>query len=570
MAQFMPQAIYESIAFNSCKLGLQFIFLYLSHIYYHKYFSVVMEINRIKRYFLSALTLSSGSIMLHGLSVLFNLYISGKIGAEAMGLYTLTGGVYSFAITLATSGVNLAVVRLVSGALPYGDTANQKSGGVAVFKIMKQALFYTLFFSLISSVLLFSSSRFVGTRLLGDSRVVPALRVMSFSLVPIGISSILNGYFCAVRRVYKNVIVQFFEQGVKISFVLCTLSFFVPAGIEYACLCIALSGVIAELFSLCLNVVLYLFDKKRNFSKHESAAATLGNFAVFGCAFPVAVSAYLRSFLSTIEHIAIPWGLKRSGLGASAALASYGTLHGMVFPFIFFPSSVLGAFSSLLVPEIASAKEAKDFSSIRRIVGYVFSFSLLFSLCVSGIFICFSEGIGVHFFGSEEAGRFIKLISPLIPMMYLDSAVDAILKGLGEHIYTMRVNIIDSLISVILIFSLVPFFGIYGYIAIIFITEIFNVSMSIIRLLGKTGVKVDIFKWIIKPTFSIIMATFLCRLIFSLPLFNYIFGFVGLIKIQTGIEIFICVLLYILFSKITGAISNEEISLAKNAVKGRA
>ena len=103
----------------------------------------MIKINRIKRYLLSALTLSSGSIVLSGLSVLFNLYISGKIGAEAMGLYTLTGGVYSFAITVATSGVNLAVVRLVSSALPYGEIS-QKIGGGAVFKIMKQALFTCL------------------------------------------------------------------------------------------------------------------------------------------------------------------------------------------------------------------------------------------------------------------------------------------------------------------------------------------------------------------------------------------------------------------------------------------
>lgn len=525
-----------------------------------------MKINRIKRYFLSAITLSSGSIVLSGLAVLFNLYVSGKIGAEAMGLYTLTGGVYGFAITLATSGVNLAVVRLVSGALPYGES-NQKIGGTAVFKIMKQALFYVLFFSILSSVLLFSSSRFVGAYLLGDIRVVPALRVMAFSLVPIGISSMLNGYFCAVRRVHKNVIVQFFEQGVKIFVVLCTLPLFVPAGVEYACLCIALSGMIAELFSLCLNVILFLIDKKRNFIRSKECAHNVDGFSVFGCAFPVAVSAYLRSFLSTVEHIAIPWGLKKSGLGASAALASYGTLHGMVFPLIFFPSSVLGAFSSLLVPEIAAAKEAKDFSSIRRIVGYVFSFSLLFSLCVSGVFICFSCEIGVHFFGSDEAGRFIKLLSPLIPLMYLDFAVDAILKGLGEHLYTMRVNIFDSLISVVLIFTLVPFFGIYGYIAIIFITEIFNVSLSVIRLLNKTEVKTDALGWIFKPTVSIIMATLLCRLLFSLPPFNSLFTLIGLGKIATGIEIFVCVILYILFSKITGAISKDEINLAKAAMK---
>ena len=91
--------------------------------------------------------------------------------------------------------------------------------------------------------------------------------------------------------------------------------------------------------------------------------------------------------------------------------------------------------------------------------------------------------------------------------------------------------------------------------------------MSIIRLLNKTEVEANIFKWIFKPTVSIIMATLLCRLIFSVPPFDSLFTLIGLGKISTGIEIFVCVLLYILFSKITGAISKDEINLAKAAVK---
>ena len=79
------------------------------------------KINRLKRYFFSALVLSLASIILHSISVFFNIFISNRIGTEGMGLVTLTSGIYSFALTLATSGINFAVVRLVSGALPYDE-----------------------------------------------------------------------------------------------------------------------------------------------------------------------------------------------------------------------------------------------------------------------------------------------------------------------------------------------------------------------------------------------------------------------------------------------------------------
>ena len=67
--------------------------------------------------------------------------------------------------------------------------------------------------------------------------------------------------------------------------------------------------------------------------------------------------------------------------------------------------------------------------------------------------------------------------------------VDCMLKGLGEQLYCMRVNIVDSLISIILIFTLLPMYGIRGYVAVIFITELINTSFSILKLINITNIK---------------------------------------------------------------------------------
>ena len=522
----------------------------------------MIKINKVQKYFFNAVLLSLAGILINTISVGFNIFVTNKVGSEGIGLITLSSGIYSFAITVATSGIQLTVIRLVSMALPYKENELlDKSHNKAVLKIMKSALFYSLFFSTIASFLLFSFASPIGKYALGSTKVIPSLKIMAFSLVPISISSVLNGYFSAVRRIYKNVIVRFFEQGVKISTVSYLLVMLSPSGVEYACASLATGATISECFSMVAGIILYLIDRKKHRNLTIDKKGKIKEYSVFKEAFPVGVSGYVRSGLSTVEHLLIPYGFRKNGASEQSAFASYGILHGMVFPLLLFPSSVIGSFSSLLVPEISASYEKKDFSRIRYIVSRVFSFTLIFAFGVSGILICFSNEIGIFFYGTNEASDFIRQLSPLIPLMYLDGTVDGILKGLGEQVYSMRVNILDSLVSVILILILLPPFGIGGYVVVIFITELLNTSLSIIKLLNITNVKTNILKWVAKPLFCIIISTAISRFIFSFGVFGLSLG-----KITTVFEICFTAILYLLLSYALGSISNEELGLAKRLI----
>lgn len=512
----------------------------------------VAFIKGIQKFFFNALILSGASIFIRAILVYFNAYVSTVAGAEAMGLITLISSVYGFAITLATSGINLAVVRLVSASYAKGD------GGAR--KIMRCAFIYAFSFSLVTSVILFASANNIGAYLLGDLRTVFSLKLFALSLVPIAISSVLNGYFCAVRRVYKNVISQFFEQGVKIAASSFLLFLIGPFGVESACVSVVLGSVVAEIGSVIISLILYFFDRKIHCRNEKIGVKKEKYFdKVFFSAFPLGVSAYIRSALSVIEHLSIPWGLKKSGASSSLALATYGILHAMVVPLILFPSCILGSFSSLLVPELSASYAKGDSLRCRYIVSRVFSLSLLFSILVSGIFMSYAYEIGYYLYDSYEVGELLRLLSPLIPLMYLDGSVDAMLKGLGEQIYCMRVNIADSIISVILIVTMLPSFGMKGYIAVIFITELLNTSLSIIKLLDITKIKAPIIKWVIKPIGSIALASLVTRLIFSSVEAHSL--------IVIGIKIFLTALIYAIASRISGAISKDDVLWGKGIFK---
>ena len=468
------------------------------------------------RFLYNAVLLALVNIALRMITVSFNTFVSAKVGAEGMGLLTLVMSVYGLSVTVAASGVNLAAVQLTARALAVSEEENFATGSARLRRVMGGCIAYSLCFGIGAAILLFLLSDGIGTHLLGDARTVPSLRVLAISLPAISLSSALAGYFTGVRRVYKNAIISVAEQFVKITLTACTLMLFAPAGIEYACLAVVGGGAVAEGGSLLLSWLLYIRDSLRC-KKGKSTSLPPAFPQVFRTAFPVAVGAYARQGLVSAEHLAIPWGFRKNGASAAEALASYGTLHGMVYPLVFFPSAVLSAASGLLVPEFAEFHARGDRERIRSTAAWVMRLSLLFSIGVSGIFISFAYEIGSGLYPGTDAAALLARIAPLIPVMYLDATVDSMLKGLGEQVYCMRVNIIDSLCCLVLVVLLLPRFGLGGYFLTQYLCELLNATLSITRLLHVTDLHPRVGQWVFYPLFCVIAATSAVRFLAAIP-----------------------------------------------------
>ena len=457
-----------------------------------------------QKFFLNSVLLSAVSIAVRFVSVSFNAHVAVKVGAECMGLFTLVSSVYSLCVILSCAGANLAVVRAVSET--YAKCAKEsRDPAEPLRRIMKSAAVYSLIFGTAAGGAVFLFSGFIGRELLGDERCILSLKAFALSLPAISLSSSLAGYFTGVGKVYKNAACTVAEQTVKILVVSSLLILIAPRGIEYACLAIVGGGAAAEGISLAAAYILYKTDgtRKRKRGAGEAPAAPFGVRNIASLALPVAVGSAARNGLITAEHLAIPRGLASYGLTSSEALSVYGVLHGMVMPVVLFPSAVLYSFAGLLIPELSSCRAVGDRRRIASIEEKVFRSSMLFSVCVSGVFLSFSEGIGEGLYGSAEAARQLRLMALLVPVMYLDSAVDGMLKGLGEEKYCMKINVIDSSLCLVLVFVLVPAFGIDGYIALTVISEVLNAALSIMRLKRVAPFKADIVRWAAVPVLSV-------------------------------------------------------------------
>ncbi len=501
--------------------------------------------SRTRNFFLNALSLTLTAFLMRGVGMAFGVYVSNTAGSEAMGLFSLIGSVYGFAVTLGCAGISLGTTRLVSeyiGKGEYNNAIHSAKVSLRVCAITGGA----------ASLLLFILAPVFGRYILKDERTVLSLQIMALTLVPCAVSSCLGGYFTAVRRVKVNSVLQVLIQLIKIVITIALLIRLVSLGTEEACLALVLGGAVSELISLFLTYMLYRRDRKKLILPDSADELHPAAKKLLAITLPVTASACIRSALTMIQHILIPAGLRASGQSHSEALSSYGALHGLAMPLVLFPYAMITAFAGLLIPEVSECCATGEKRRLERISYRAMTLTLMFSIGVSGIMIFYSNELGMLIYNSPETADYIRIMAPLIPVMYIDGAADAVLKGSGHQVYSMNVNIADALTSCIFAVTLIPKFGIWGYIISIYATEMLNTALSVTKMLSVSGVRPKLLHQLIIPIGCMIGATNISSLVFKL-LFREAHGALFLI-----LGIIFTVSLYAILLKLTGGLGKDE------------
>ena len=472
--------------------GLKLYFTAALIIYFTKNILFGDHMTNKKRFLRDGIMLSAVTLITRSVAMTFSAFLAGAIGSEGVGLFTLVMTVYSFALTLATSGVGLAVTRLVAAS------PEDRRGALSA------ALLYSSIFGAASCLILLILSPFICHRLINSPEALPLIRILALTLPAVALSVAFNGYFVGVRRVRSNALTQIFGQIMRILLSYALVSAYGGASsadsLRYVCIAI----LITELSTLALIAIQYLIDR----ILHKSPRGERGSLSsISSVALPLALSQYVRSALISVEHMLIPSRLEKGGLTASEALSGYGILHGMALPAVLLPMAPLSSFSGLLVPEFAHDEAVGNTERISRITSRAAELTLTYAALTCAVILFFADELGAAVYSSAEAGRYLRFLAPVIPIMYLDHVSDQILKGIGEQVYSMWVNIADSFLSIILVFFLLPRMGVVGYAVVIIVMEAFNFLMSYARLRTRINVKIRLIPGFLLP---LLFASFSC------------------------------------------------------------
>ena len=429
---------------------------------------------------MNAALLTGSSLAMSAISMAFQVWLAGRIGSAGIGLYQLVLSVAFLCTTFAVSGIRFAATRLVSEELGH-----ERSWSVAA--AMRRCFAYSLFFGLSAMAVLFSFAEPVGFLWIGDARTVKSLKLIAFSMPFLSLSSVMSGYFTACGRVWKPTVVHLGEQLITIGFVAYFLAHSPAGDIEKNCAAVMLGNVCGDVISFVCMLLFYLTD--RHSVRDYSAQKLKLTSRMLKVALPLAVSAYARSALSTLEHLLVPRGLKAAGFSADRALSGYGVIQGMVLPIVSFPACILMALAELIIPELTEAQVRGNDGDISKTVSSLIKKGLGYSSAVALVLFVFADKLGVRIYSSPEAGDYLRLLAPLIPIMYTDMVADGCLKGLGQQLWCMGINLLDALLGVLLVWQVLPVFALKGYICIIYFNECLNFALSIMRLRKVTKIR---------------------------------------------------------------------------------
>ena len=372
-------------------------------------------------------------------------------------------------------GINITSTRIISEEMAFGNDYGIK-------KAIKKCVIISLLFGSFAGIIFFFGSSFIVKVCFHNKVSRNVVYLIAVALPMISISSCITGYFTAVRRVYKSIIANTLEYATKIIVTIFLLNKYLPLGnVEGICFALILGDVISEIVSFTYNIFVFVFDMNLHLTNNfKNRNAFL--YRIFRILLPISLTSYIRSGLSTLKQLIIPSNLEKSGLNSEKALADYGTITGMALPIILFPTTLLYALAGLIIPEFSRYFVKKDYKKIRKYSKKLLLISVCFSVLLTIIFLTFGDNISGLFYKDPSVGIYVKIFALIVPIMYVDIIVDCILKGLDAQVNVLYINILDLLISISFILFFVPAFGVKGFIASIFVSELLNFALSVKKL----------------------------------------------------------------------------------------
>ncbi len=497
----------------------------------------------------NAAILTASSLILRFAGIIFKVWLAAKIGAEGIGLYQLVFSVYMFAATFATSGICTAVTRLVSEEMVVGN----KDG---INRIMRRCVQLSLLVAAFTILVLFFGSDFIANNILNDTRAALSLKILAFSLPFMGVCSCVKGYFMARRKAAPSSSSQLIEQIVRIAVVVLVVGNYNNLKLEYACAAVFLGDTLAEAISCIYIYIRYKLD----FNKLKiSSTSTRKPYrllpAISHIALPITSGRYLNSLLRMIENILVPICLTNSALGGNG-ISLFGMIKGMALPILFFPSTLLNALSTLLLPEMSEAAVRGRRAVVQSISYRIIKITSLISIIFSALFFVGGMPLGRLIYNSNDVGFLLRALSPIVPFMYLDAICDGILKGLDQQKFTFRTSVGDSAIRIVLILLFLKRWGIFAFLGIMYFSNFLTAILNVTRLVKVSGLKLNLTYTFFLPlcsAFSICLITsFFLNLLPNLSNLIYII-----------ILCVVCIAFYLVLLFAFGIVDQDDIGFIK-------
>lgn len=413
-------------------------------------------------------------LFLDSAALLLNVFITKQLGSSAIGILSLMGSFLGLAGILSNGNAFLCTSRLISEEIgkPCGNPN----------KVLFYGIKLCLLLSIAVSAFVIMLAEPISVRFFSCTHMMTAIRLMPLALITGAVAACFKGYFNACRKSAVTAAVDMIEFASRCS-VIVGFSIFAGASSESTVCCIMIGGIIAgNSISMLLSCIFYLRIRKRSTKRCSLSFREYTSECL-----PIMGGGILTAVLSSTNDALIPICLRQYGDSAGGALGKFGIFEAIVIPTLFFPSVVLCSMSGIIVSETARAAAAKNRARIRRFTERLIALTLMFSVFSAAVLVRFGKDIGVILGGGELAGRMITMIAPVVPFIYMEIVLEAVIKGLGMQSFSSFNYLTEYIIRIAAVLILIPKTGFYGIVISYYASNIYGNIMRYLKTTKATG-----------------------------------------------------------------------------------
>lgn len=439
----------------------------------------------------------------------YRMFLSRLIGAETMGLYQLVMPAYSMLMSVTAVGLTVAVSTLSARYHALGDDGTVKA-------VLRRALggFFLLAVPLGTAVAALSDP--ISVYLLGDARTRLGVVLLVPCVLLTGVENLHKHCFYGIGRVRPPAAVETAEQLIRAGAVLGLLIALLPRSAEETVGIIVLGMVLCEVFSACALTLLF----RRHWRRFPPSPARdeVSRRRLYSIALPVGATSLLGTVLGCANSVLIPAKLVEGGMVLSEAMSEFGVLCGMTLPLLGLPTGFIGALCLVMVPDLSRRTAQGNRRAAAGFLDRVMSATSLLMAPAMALLAVVGPTIGRAMFRDQRVGELILPLAIGTLLGCWQSVLSGALNGLGLQGKGARNAILSDAVQLAFTFFTVARWELPGFAAGYVASGLVGAGLNLASVLRATGLRVEWFRWFVRPLLAAVFMGLWCNLLFRIML----------------------------------------------------
>jgi stage V sporulation protein B len=447
------------------------------------------------------------------LGALYRIPLYPILKRDGMGLFQMAYPIYALILTLSTTGINIAISKLVAEREARGDAAGAR-------RVFTTSMWLLGVSGLVFSIGLFFSSGLIADKVAKDPRSFLSIASIAPAVFFVSVMSAYRGYFQGRQSMGPTAYSQIIEQVVRVGTMFLMALWLLPMGIEFAAAGATFGAVTGAFCGLLY--LLWVFQSSGGTGKipddgrpQEPMGKVMRE--IVKIAIPISMTTGILSLMSLVDLALVPSRLQAAGLTYIEATGEYGELTGGALPLMNLPTVFTSALQVSLVPAVAQLLALSDLKRIR--VRTVTAMRMTFALMlpsVVGLFVLARE-IPTFLYRDPGVGPSLAAISWAALFLAVQQTTSGVLQGMGHLNVPVRNLLAGAIVKTIATYILtsIPSLGIIGAAYATVLGFLVSATLNVIALTSRLGEIIDLRDMIIKPVASVVFMGLAVRLSYN-------------------------------------------------------